>query len=261
MTTLVIDGVSVEYPSQGGKNVQALQDVHCTMDEGDFTIALGASGCGKTTLLKLLAGFIAPSGGRILLNGNAISGPGRDRGVVFQKHALLPWLDVADNVAFGPKLRGLPRRECQEIALRHLKMVGLDGFARHPVYNLSGGMQQRVGLARALANEPEMLLMDEPLGALDAFTREAMQALILDIWRETRKTVFFITHSVEEALFMGNRLCIMSPRPGRIIETREFGFCYRYLESGDARAVKSDPEFIKAREDIVSVIHGHSPMT
>lgn len=260
MTHLVVDGVSVEYPSQGGEAVQALQDVHCTMDEGDFTIALGASGCGKTTLLKLLAGFIAPTSGRILLNDNAVIGPGRDRGVVFQKHALLPWLDVTDNVAFGPKLRGLSRRECQDIALRYLQMVGLDSFARHPVYKLSGGMQQRVGLARALANDPEILLMDEPLGALDAFTREAMQALILDIWRETKKTVFFITHSVEEALFMGNRLFIMSPRPGRIVETREFDFCYRYLESGDARAVKSAPEFIKAREEIVSVIHGHGPM-
>lgn len=258
MTTLAINNVSVQFPVKNSEPVNALSDVNYVIGDGDFTVALGASGCGKTTLLKLLAGFIQPTTGEILLNDRHVAGPGRDRGVVFQKHALLPWLNVMENVGFGPKLRGRPKRECQDVALRYLKMVGLEGASRQPVYKLSGGMQQRVGLARALANDPEILLMDEPLGALDAFTRETIQALILAIWGETHKTVFFITHSVEEALFMANRLLIMSPSPGRIIETRKFDFCYRYLESRDARAIKSDPEFIAAREEVVSIIHGHT---
>ncbi len=256
MTTLAINDVSVQFPVKNGAPVHALSNVQYLINDGDFAVALGASGCGKTTLLKLLAGFIQPTSGEILLNDKRIEGPGRDRGVVFQKHALLPWMNVVDNVGFGLKLRGRPRHECREVGLKYLKLVGLEAASRQPVYKLSGGMQQRVGLARALANDPEVLLMDEPLGALDSFTRESVQALILDIWSETHKTVFFITHSVEEALFMGNRLLVMSPSPGRIIETRNFDFCYRYLESRDARAVKSAPDFIAAREEVVSLIHG-----
>lgn len=260
MTTLRVQDVSVQYTSDKGSPIQALQNVNCTMHDRDFTVALGASGCGKTTLLKLLAGFIQPTSGEILLNDRPVRGPGRDRGVVFQKHALLPWLNVAQNVAFGPKLNGLSRRECQNIAAKYVEMVGLKDFTDQPVYKLSGGMQQRVGLARALANNPDILLMDEPLGALDALTREVMQSMILDIWKETGKTIFFITHSVEEALFLGNRLLIMSPSPGRIIQTHDYEFCYRYIEERDARAVKSDPQFIEARESIVDTIHRNSPI-
>jgi taurine transport system ATP-binding protein len=260
MTTLSINNVSVRFPVPNKPPVQALAGVDCTMESGDFTVAIGASGCGKTTLLKLLAGFIAATEGDVLLNGEPIEGPGRDRGVVFQKHALLPWMNVTENVAFGPKLRGRPKRERIETAMKYLRMVHLEDSSTQPVYKLSGGMQQRVGLARALANDPEVLLMDEPLGALDAFTREVIQSMILDIWSETSKTVFFITHSVEEALFMGNKLLIMCPSPGRVVETREFDFCYRYLKNRDARAVKSDPEFIEAREEVVSTIHNQSPV-
>lgn len=261
MTTLRVQDVSVQYTGDKGDPIQALEDVSCVMNDGDFTVALGASGCGKTTLLKLLAGFIRPTSGQILLNDKPVHGPGRDRGVVFQKHALLPWLNVAQNVAFGPKLNGRSRRECQQIADKYVDMVGLKKFTTQPVYKLSGGMQQRVGLARALANDPEILLMDEPLGALDALTREVMQSMILDIWKETGKTIFFITHSVEEALFLGNRLLIMSPSPGRIVQTHDYDFCYRYLQERDARAVKSDPKFIEAREEIVDTIHQTSPVT
>lgn len=260
MTTLTVNDVSVRFPIPNKPPVQALNNVNCTMNEGDFTVAIGASGCGKTTLLKLLAGFIQSTEGSILLNGQPVQGPGRDRGVVFQKHALLPWMNVWENVAFGLKLRHCPKAERKETALKYLGMVGLADSAEQPVFKLSGGMQQRVGLARALANDPEVLLMDEPLGALDAFTREVIQALILDIWNETKKTIFFITHSVEEALFMGNRLMVMCPSPGRVVETREFDFCYRYLESRDARKIKSDPDFIAAREEVIDIIHRQGPI-
>lgn len=256
MTTLAIENVSMIFGVPNGPSVTALRDVNYTIRDRDFTVALGASGCGKTTLLKLLAGFMHPSAGRILLDGAPVQGPSRDRGVVFQKHALLPWLNVIDNVAFGPQLRGMPKKPRYEIARRYLALVGLESFAQHDVYKLSGGMQQRVGLARALANEPAVLLMDEPLGALDAFTRENLQTLILDVWNETGKTIFFITHSVEEALFMGNRLLVMSPSPGRVVEVRDYDFCSRYIETRDARAIKSDPAFIDAREDVLSLIQG-----
>ena len=254
MTTLSINNVSVRFPVPNKPPVEALNNVNCVMNEGDFTVAIGASGCGKTTLLKLLAGFMQATEGEVLLNGSPVQGPGKDRGVVFQKHALLPWMNVMENVAFGAKLQRVPKKEYRETALKYLRMVGLESAAEQPVFKLSGGMQQRVGLARALANDPEVLLMDEPLGALDAFTRETIQSMILDIWNETRKTLFFITHSVEEALFMGNRLLIMCPSPGRVVGSRELDFCHRYLETRDARAVKSDPDFINAREEVIDAI-------
>ena len=259
MTASVISlsHVAMEFPAiEGVGSVRALDDVNFDFRENEFVVALGASGCGKTTLLNVIAGFLSPTSGEVLHKGIPVTGPGRDRGVVFQKHALLPWLNVVENTEFGLKLQGVAGDERRTRARENLALVGLSDFERYPIYQLSGGMQQRVGLARALTCDPDMLLMDEPLGALDAFTRENMQELILDVWRKTRKVVFFITHSVEEALFMATRLVVMSPRPGRITHQYDLSFCDRFFDSGDARGVKSSSEFIKMREEILSIIYG-----
>ena len=247
----------MNYPKADGTGtVQALSDINFEFQPEEFVVALGASGCGKTTLLNVIAGFLQPTSGSITLHGKPIEGPGRDRGVVFQKHALLPWLNVVENTEFGLRLQGLPKSKRREIARENLDLVGLSDFENYPVYQLSGGMQQRVGLARALTSNPEILLMDEPLGALDAFTRENMQELILKVWQRSKKVVFFITHSVEEALFLATRLIVMSPRPGRITHQYNLQFWKRFFETEDARKVKSDADFIKVREEVLSIIYG-----
>jgi taurine transport system ATP-binding protein len=257
MERLKIDKVSLTYPGlHSSEAVIALKGVDLTIESGEFVVALGASGCGKTTLLNLLAGFMSPTEGEITLGGKRILGPGADRGVVFQKHALLPWLNVIDNTEFGLRLQHVPKAERHERAARNLALVGLQDFHRHMIYHLSGGMQQRVGVARALTCDPAMLLMDEPMAALDALTRESIQELLLKVWEHTHKMFFFITHSVEEALFLGSRLIVMSPRPGRITHMYDLDFNRRFLKEGNARAIKSSPDFIQMRETVLGIIYG-----
>ena len=246
--------VSMIYSSPQGGEVHALQNIDLTIDKGDFIALLGTSGCGKTTLLSMVAGFIRPSHGIVMVDGQPVEKPGRDRGVVFQRHALFPWLDVAGNIAFGLKLQRVSKREQAQHVEKYLSLMKLCEFRHHRIDQLSGGMRQRVALARALANDPKMLLMDEPLGGLDAFTCEAMQELMLDLWSVTEKTMFLITHSVEEALFLGTKLIVMSSRPGRIILSRTLDFSQQYLHRRDARGIKSDAAFVAMREQIIDLI-------
>jgi len=216
MNILSVRGVSRTFhtPTQG--STVALQATDLDVAENDFVTILGPSGCGKSTLLRIVAGLDEPSGGQVLLDGKPVTAPGADRGMVFQSYTLFPWLTVLDNVCFGLRERGMARAQQIELAQGFLAKVGLQKFANHFPKQLSGGMQQRTALARALANQPRMLLMDEPFGALDHQTRELMQELLLGIWESERKTVLFVTHDIDEAIFMGSRVVVMSARPGRI---------------------------------------------
>jgi taurine transport system ATP-binding protein len=214
---------------------------------------LGPSGCGKTTLLNIVAGFLAPTEGSITLNNEAVTGPASDRGMVFQQGALFEWMSVSENIAFGPRMKNTPTARIKEIVDHLLTTVGLQDFGEKAVYELSGGMQQRVALARCLANEPEVILMDEPLGALDALTREKMQGLVLKLWKETGKTIILITHSVEEALLLGERLLVMAPRPGRVHKEYRLPFAENGVDQ-DLREVKKEAEFGERREEILSMI-------
>lgn len=253
MTGLSIDNISMRFDLPNGGSVQALQDVSLNLKAGELMSVLGPSGCGKTTLLNIIAGFLTATNGQIILNGEKVTGPSAERGMVFQQGALFEWMNVRDNVGFGPKMKGVRPSDARETVDHLLDIVGLQDFKEKAIYELSGGMQQRVALARCLANDPDVILMDEPLGALDALTREKMQSLVLKLWKETGKTIILITHSVEEALLLGERLLVMAPRPGRI--HKEYRLPFADLGVGaDLREVKKHPDYAVKREEILEMI-------
>jgi ABC-type nitrate/sulfonate/bicarbonate transport system ATPase subunit len=227
----------------------ALQATDLAVAENDFVTILGPSGCGKSTLLRIVAGLDHPTAGEVLLDGRRIGGPGADRGMVFQSYTLFPWLTVEENVCFGLRERGLPPAQQREIAAGFIARIGLRGFERHYPKQLSGGMQQRVAIARALANSPRMLLMDEPFGALDHQTRELMQELLLGIWEAERKTVLFVTHDIDEAVFMGSRVVVMSARPGRIKVDRPVPLAHPRHYS-----VKTSPDFMALKAELTEQV-------
>lgn len=253
MKGLHISQVSMRFELANNSYVQALLDINLDIQNGEIVSVLGPSGCGKTTLLNIVAGFLAPTDGKVELNGTAVSGPASERGMVFQQGALFEWMNVSQNVAFGPNMKGMKRSERNEIVDHLLETVGLQDFKEKAVYELSGGMQQRVALARCLANDPDVILMDEPLGALDALTREKMQGLVLKLWKETGKTIILITHSVEEALLLGERLLVMAPRPGRVHKEYRLPFAEKGV-GADLREIKKIDGYSQTREEILSMI-------
>ncbi|GGO66870.1 ABC transporter ATP-binding protein [Nonomuraea cavernae] len=248
-----LSGVSLVYgsrgrfPRRGGNPVEALRDIDATVGIGEFVTIVGPSGCGKSTLLRLVAGFAFPTGGQVAVSGVPVTGPGPDRGVVFQQPRLFPWLSVRRNVEFGPRMAGMPAVRRRERAAELLELVGLSDSAGRRPYELSGGMQQRAAIARALAPDPAILLMDEPFAALDALTRERLQEEIRGIWQTTGKTVLFVTHSVDEAVYLGTRILVLSRRPGRLV-----------LDQASDLPLASDPHthpaFTSVRETIAAAV-------
>ncbi|WP_338770260.1 ABC transporter ATP-binding protein [Massilia sp. METH4] len=250
-------GIDIEHLTirlgQGKQAFDAVQDVSLSIRPGEFVCVLGPSGCGKSTLLGGLAGHWQPSGGSIRVDGEVVAGPHPDRGLVFQHHTLFPWKKVLDNVAFGLKMKGVRRAERHQRARDMLKLVGLEGFEdRYPV-QLSGGMQQRVEIARVLINGPRVMLMDEPFGALDAQTRLKMQELLLDVWARVKTTIVFITHDIDEALFLADRILVMSPRPGRIIG--EIRLDFPRPRSAD---LVTSPQFTAYKRHCLALLHPHA---
>ena len=249
---LIVEGVSKRFGA-GADAVQALEPIDIAVGAGEFLTIVGPSGCGKSTLLNIVAGFEAPSSGRATLDGKTITAPGPERGVVFQQGALFTWMTVQDNVAFGPRALGRSVAEARDIARKYVELVGLTGFAMRYPYELSGGMQQRVGIARSLANEPEVLLMDEPFAALDQQTRELLQEEIRAIWRRTGKTILWITHSIEEALFLATHIVVMTARPGRI----KAAFTCGFSREADP-LIATTTAFAEAKRTIVGLLRQES---
>ena len=253
MCDLVSQNLNMVFKSPNGETVHALKDISFSLKKGELLTVLGPSGCGKTTLLNIAAGFLRPTSGNITLGNKEINGPGVERGMVFQQGALFEWLTVNENVNFGLRMKKEDPISTAKKVKDWLDIVGLKGFGDTPTYQLSGGMQQRVALARCLINDPDLILMDEPLGALDALTREKMQSLVLKIWKETGKTIVLITHSVEEALLLGEKLYVMAPRPGRIHKEYKLPFASMGID-GDLRDIKDNKEFVSKREEILTMI-------
>ncbi len=247
-TQLSIRGVTKRFV-MGDDEIEALAPVEVSIGSGEFVCLIGASGCGKSTLLRIIAGFEEPTSGSVTSEGKPITGPGSDRGMVFQDYALFPWMTVRQNIGFGPRQRQLPRKEIDEIADEFVRLVGLERFADRYPSQLSGGMKQRVAIARVLANNANTLLMDEPFGALDALTREQLQGELLQIWKRTKVTIIFVTHSVEEAVMMADRVLVMSAGPGRIVNDIK-------IDLPRPRDVSS-PEFNAIRRDVARRLTSH----
>jgi ABC-type nitrate/sulfonate/bicarbonate transport system ATPase subunit len=236
---------------QKAKSTVALQNIDLHLQKSEFVSIVGSSGCGKSTLLNIVAGLIQPCAGQVLVEGRPVQGPGGDRGMVFQGYTLYPWLNVANNIAFGLKLRHLPKSQIKERVSYYLDVVGLTKFAKAYPKQLSGGMKQRVAIARALANQPEVLLMDEPFGALDAQTKEQMQQFLLELWEQTQTTILMITHDLEEAVFLSQRVYVMSAHPGEILDEFKIPLQHRDLD------IKLSPEFVQLKRDIVHSMRNH----
>lgn len=231
----------------------ALEGIDLSIREGEFITIVGPSGCGKSTLLDLLAGLTAPTKGRILIDGREVNGPGLNRGIVFQQYALLPWKTARGNIEFGLEAKGIPRSQWKDLTDHYLELVGLQQFGDRYPHELSGGMKQRVAIARSLAYNPDVLLMDEPFAALDAQTRESLQTELLRIWKKTKKTIIFITHGIDEAVYLGERIVVLTPSPGRVKKVIPVSLNNK-LENGD---VKSSPEFARIRHEVWSLFHEH----
>jgi NitT/TauT family transport system ATP-binding protein len=249
---IAVDGLHVEFEAKASRNV-AIDAFTLDIPPGQFVVLLGPSGCGKSTVLNAVAGFIRPTAGRVSIDGARIRGPGADRGMVFQQPTLFPWKTILENVAFGPLMNGKSQSTAEGEARTFLEMVGLGKFAQHYPESLSGGMQQRVGIARALANYPNVLLMDEPFGALDAQTRSMMQESLLKLWNEFRITVLFVTHDIEEAIFLGDRVVVMSASPGRIIADLAVTLPRPRLQD-----MLFDPQFARVKRQCFELIRAES---
>jgi len=245
MPMIRVRGLSKEFSTfdNGSGGVLALSDIDFEVRDNEFITVIGPSGCGKTTLLRIIAGLIPYDQGEVTIDGRPVTGPGPERAVVFQNFALMPWADIMTNVSFGLEIRGTPKEQCRATAKELIKLVGLEGFERRLPKELSGGMQQRVGLARALAVNPQILLMDEPFGALDEQTRRLLQEELLSLWERERKTVVFITHSMDEAVMLGDRVMLMTPRPGRVKEMIDIP-----LNRPRSRDVEKSSTFLEVKE-------------
>ncbi len=256
-TVISVKDLYLNYGVQG-RQVSALENINLDIKEGDFVCILGPSGCGKSTLLKTIAGFIFPSEGTVQLDEENITGPDWNRGVVFQAPNLYPWLNIQKNISYGPRMRKLPKEQIEKSVNDYLAKVGLSGFAKQKPYELSGGMRQRASLAKVLVNDPRIILMDEPFGALDALTRVNMQGLIRNIWRDTKKTILLITHDVDEALQLGNRVIVFSKRPGTILKEFDVDFTYQMKDKKAAENISFSKDYLDVKEEILKIInHQH----
>lgn len=249
---LEIKDVGKIFKTKSSETV-ALEKTSFTVEDGEFVTILGPSGCGKSTILRIVAGLEESNSGKVLLDGQEINGPGPDRGMVFQSYTLFPWLNVQDNITFGLKLKGVNQKERDDLARHYLQLIGLEGFEKHYPIQLSGGMKQRVAIARALANDPKILLMDEPFGALDAQTRTIMQEVLLKAWEDSKKTILFITHDVDESIFLADSVYVMTARPGRLKKKIPIT-----LERPREYSMKSTAEFQNYKEELLSLIREES---